>query len=136
MEKERLAQAIARIEQAAETLDKVRPPRASAQGEARDADWEAQRSALEAAHAEALQDKERTIAKLRADLDDIGKLKDEEIETLRARLQDSASDENTGVSDVEHRKLQEKYERLRNAAGSTLQGLDNLIARSEGSENG
>lgn len=129
MDKERLARAIAKIEQAADVIGKARnsvqPDTASnAQLEA---DLESARSALE--------DRDRTIAKLRADADDIGRLKDEEIARLRDRLEAGNTAEN-GVSVAEYQELQQKYAQLKASAEATLTGLDQVIDKAERANHG
>lgn len=129
MDQERLASVIAKIEQAAE---KIGSARATPQP---DADSSPQLEAeLETARA-ALEDRDRTIAKLKADSADIGRLKDEEIERLRNRLNAGESG-GTGVSAAEYEALQQKYAQLKASAESTLAGLDQLIGKAEHANNG
>lgn len=74
-------------------------------------------------------DRDRTIAKLRADIADIGRLKDEEIARLReavASMEDRASGHPpTNGGDPE---LEAKYQRLKVTAEATIAGLDRVIA--------
>lgn len=136
MENERLARAIARIEQAAVALDNVGPLTAPASGPADDAAIRAELDSQIAADQATLDERERTIAKLRADLVDIGKLKDEEISRLRGELQNITEPQQSGVSEPEHQALLQKYDRLRATAESTLAGLDGLIEKTERADNG
>jgi len=133
MEKERLARAIERIEQAAEKIGSSGP--APQLDMALSAQFEAD---LESARV-ALEDRDRMIAKLQADSADIGRLKDEEINRLREQLQ-AAKDAGTGVSLAEYRALQHQYDQLKTSAKSTLAGLDRIIGNAEqasdGSNNG
>ncbi|MGJ8537265.1 MAG: hypothetical protein ACSHW2_08940 [Parasphingopyxis sp.] len=136
MEDERLARAIARIEQAVAKLDGIGPLTARPGAPADDTAHRAEFESLEKAHREALDDRDRTIAKLRADIADIGALKDQEIARLQKELQAAADAGSPTVSEAEHLALQQKYDRLRTAAESTLNGLDGLIGKVEGARNG
>ncbi len=74
-------------------------------------------------------DRDRRIAKLRADIADIGRLKDEEIARLRGELsaiedRDSAPLPANGGDPV----LEAKYARLKATAEATIAGLDRVIA--------
>lgn len=129
MDKERLARAIAKIEQAADAIGKARntaQPETSADAQL-EADLESTRSALE--------DRDRTIAKLRADAEDIGRLKDEEIARLRDRLE-AGDTGDKGVSTAEYEELQQKYARLKASAEATLAGLDQVIDKAERANHG
>ncbi|MGP1354509.1 MAG: hypothetical protein ACTS1Z_14410 [Parasphingopyxis sp.] len=129
MDKERLARAIAKIEQAADAIGKARnsvQPDTTSNAQL-EADLESARSALE--------DRDRTIAKLRADADDIGRLKDEEIARLRDRLEAGNTAEN-GVSVAEYQELQQKYAQLKASAEATLAGLDQVIGKAERANHG
>ena len=136
MENERLARAIARIEQAAVALDNVGPLTAPASEPADDATIRAELDSQKVAHQATLDERERTIAKLRADLADISNLKDEEIERLRGKLQNRPEPQQSGVSEADHQTLQQKYDRLRATAESTLAGLDGLIEKTGRADNG
>ncbi|WP_299327378.1 hypothetical protein [Parasphingopyxis sp.] len=124
MEKERLARAIARIEQAAETIGSVGqiPQPDTAALERLQAELESAKAALE--------ERDRTIAKLRADAADIGRLKDQEIQRLRDQIHAEKSAE-SGVSAAEHEALQRKYAHLKATAESTLADLDQVIGKAE-----
>ncbi len=134
MGNERLERALARIEKAADALSEIDAGKAGAE----QADTGPPREDFEAALAE----RDRTIAKLRADLVDISKLKDEEIERLRGALEaqsdaqggsgDSAGEAETGGDPA----LQAKYDRLESQARKTLAELDALIAKAEGAADG
>jgi|GEM_PF-6991374 len=144
MENKRLARAIARIEQAAAKLDDVGPLAAPISAPTDDTALKAENEALKTAHKDALGDRDRSIAKLQADIADISALKDQEIAQLRGELQAMS---NTGVnaggiaaepaiSEAEHHALKQRYDRLRVTAESTLTGLDGLISKVERAENG
>lgn len=136
MENERLARAIARIEKAADRLGTAEPAAAPADTPSQNPDLVAELESMKAAHKAALDDRDRTIAKLRADFADVGQLKDEEIERLRGELQAKQAPVQPAVSEAEYQSLQEKYERLRMTAETTLTGLDTLIDKTESAENG
>jgi hypothetical protein len=136
MENERLARAIARIEQATAKLDDIAPLAAPINPPTDDSALKAKLESLKSAHRDALDDRERTIAKLRADITDINALKDQEIDRLRNELQAAANSGNPAVSEAEHHALQQKYDRLHATAESTLSGLDGLISKVERTENG
>ncbi|RED15350.1 hypothetical protein [Parasphingopyxis lamellibrachiae] len=136
MEDERLARAIARIEQAVAKLAEIgplaAPPGTPADDTARKAEFES----LEKAHQDALDDRERTIAKLRADIADISALKDQEIARLQKELQAAPNTGVLTVPEAEHHALQQKYDQLRSTAESTLNGLDGIIGKVERAKNG
>ena len=89
------------------------------------ADDEAQRSEA------LLADRDRTIAKLQADLADITRLKDQEIAALRAELADRVP------SPADTAPIEGKYAQLRAAAEKTVSGIDRILAQaSEGGPNG
>ncbi|QLC24398.1 hypothetical protein HFP57_04710 [Parasphingopyxis algicola] len=136
MENDRLARAIARIEQAADRLGNAKPAAAPVTAPAEEAGLAAELESMKAAHKAALEDRERTIAKLQADFADVGKLKDEEIERLRGELQAKDASLQSPVSEAEYRTLQDKYERLRATAETTLTGLDAVIGKVESADNG
>lgn len=144
MGNERLARAIARIEQAAATLDAIEPLGQPMSTQADDAVLKAEHDSLVTSHESALADRDRTIAKLQADMSDISTLKDQEIARLRGELQslaDSSADAapdsgDPAISVSEHQALQQKYDRLRSTAESTLTGLDSLITKAEQAKNG
>jgi len=143
MENKRLARAIARIEQAAAKLDDVGPLAAPISAPTDDAALKAENEALKTAHKDALGDRDRSIAKLQADIADISALKDQEIAQLRGELQAMSAGVNAGgnaaepaISEAEHHALKQRYDRLRVTAESTLTGLDGLISKVERAENG
>jgi Skp family chaperone for outer membrane proteins len=136
MENERLAHAIARIELAAAKLDDAGPLPISASSPSAGTALKTELESMKAAHKEALDDRDRTLAKLRADFSDIGKLKDEEIGRLRSESQRQGSAANSAVSEAEYQSLKQKYDQLRKTAESTLAGLDGLIDKAERAENG
>ena len=76
----------------------------------------------------AIEDRDRKIAKLRADIDDICKLKDEEIGQLRTELAGTVRppDPEPGR---ELAALQRRYDALEAAASAALGRIDALIAR-------
>lgn len=136
MENERLARAIARIEQAAAKLDDIGPLTAPSGAPVDYTAHKAELESLEKAHKDALEDRERTIAKLRADITDISALKDQEIARLQEDLQAAAAAGSSTVPEAEYQALQQKYDQLRTTAESTLNGLDSLIGKVEGVKNG
>lgn len=136
MEDERLARAIARIEQAVAKLDDIGPLTASPGAHADDTARTMEFDSLEKAHKDALDDRDRTIAKLRADITDISALKDQEIARLQKELQTAASAGSTAVPEAEHLALRQKYDRLRTSTQEALDGLDGLIGKVEGAKNG
>lgn len=77
-------------------------------------------------HEAVLADRDRTIAKLEADLADIGKLKDEEIAHLRAEL--AAGPVATAASAAPH-PAEAKHARLQEAAERTIAGIDRILAQ-------
>ncbi|MBC2777568.1 hypothetical protein [Parasphingopyxis marina] len=137
MGNERLARALTRIEDAAARLDRAAAPAAAPAGDKAEAALAAEIDALRAAHSSEIEDRDRTIAKLRADLDDIGKLKDEEIARLRAELAERpAGLPASGIDEAEYKALQQRCERLESATKSALSGLDTLIATAEAQNHG
>ena len=87
--------------------------------------------AIEDARA-AIEERDRTIAKLRADIEDIGRLKDDEIVQLRQRLaKETESTEAATRSAAAGAEAQRRYSRLAEAARATISGLDELIAAGE-----
>jgi hypothetical protein len=137
MGNERLSRALARIEDAAAKLDRVAAQPAPVGPSEAEAALAAEIESLKSAQQAAIEDRDRTIAKLRADLADIGKLKDEEIARLRATLAEQQAEAPLSAADeAEHNALQEKYDRLESAAKSALSGLDTLIATAEAQNHG
>jgi hypothetical protein len=137
MGNERLARALTRIEDAAARLDRAAAPAAAPERGEADAAHTAELDALKSAHRSEIEDRDRRIAKLRADLDDIGKLKDEEIARLRAELAERPAGSPTpAIDETEHKALQERCERLESATKSALSGLDTLIATAEAQDHG
>ncbi|MEQ9662343.1 MAG: hypothetical protein RLN87_07335 [Parasphingopyxis sp.] len=89
------------------------------------ADDEAQRSEA------LLADRDRTIAKLQADLADITRLKDQEIAALRAKLADRAA------APADTAPIEARYAQLRAAAEKTVSGIDRILAQApEGGTHG
>lgn len=130
MTSERLNRVTSKIEAAVERLSQL-DPEALGRGaqpapEGRAAD-DADR------HRREIEDRDRKIAKLRADLDDISDLKDQEIDRLRRELDSRPEQPQSpaGVDPEKHADLQRRHDRLRRAAGATRQRLDALIARME-----
>lgn len=136
MENERLARAIARIEQAAAKLDNVEPLAAPVSAPTDSTAYTAELDSIKTAHKDVLDDRDRTIAKLQADIADIGALKDQEIERLQGELQAVGNAAAPAISEADHHALQQKYDQLRATAESTLTGLDGLISKVERAENG
>ncbi|MEM8694415.1 MAG: hypothetical protein AAGE05_00140 [Pseudomonadota bacterium] len=139
MDNDRLARAIARIEEATARIGDARPQSAPAVDQSTENALKAELESIKAAHKVTLEDRDRTIAKLRADFADIGKLKDEEIERLRADLAARDTAETTTektVPDAAFQALQHKYDGLRAVAETALADLDGLIAKAERAENG
>lgn len=80
-----------------------------------------------------LEARDRTISKLRADLQDITRLKDEEIARLRSELE-ARPDSVPQMLDCDEPRdveLARKYERLRETAEATLAELDAMIDAAE-----
>lgn len=136
MENERLARAIARIEQAAAKLDNVEPLAAPVSAPADNIAHKAELDSINTAHKDVLDDRDRTIAKQQADIADISALKDQEIERLQGELQAAGNAPAPAISEADHHTLQQKYDRLRATAESTLTNLDGLISKVERAENG
>lgn len=135
MADQRLNLAIAKIEGALARLETGERDGAFSPGDdGQAAAIEERLAEIEAGHEAALADRDRTIAKLRADIADVARLKDEEIAGLRRELAASRQAEAaapSGVSEAEHGALREKYERLRERTRATLADLDMVIAAAE-----
>ncbi len=94
---------------------------------------------MNTAHAAAIDERDRALAKLRADAADIDKLKDQEIERLRAELESKSADTATATTsahDAELQALQQKYDRLHAMASTVLTDLDTIIEQAERATNG
>lgn len=130
MTSERLNRVTSKIEAAVERLSQLDP---SALARPAPGLLEGPAAEDEERHRREIEDRDRKIAKLRADLDDISDLKDREIERLRTALASRPEPERTpaGVDPDEHADLQRRHERLKRAAEATRQRLDALIARME-----
>ena len=135
MTSERLTRVTSKIEAAVERLSQL-DPSAFAAGdrslfEDEDAAEEREQQRRE------IEDRDRKIAKLRADIDDISDLKDQEIERLRSEIDARGQPAKPPASSVgkdEHDALRKRYDRLRAAAETTRKRLDGLIARMEKSD--
>ncbi|QLC21706.1 hypothetical protein HFP51_05645 [Parasphingopyxis sp. CP4] len=139
MENDRLSLVIARIDAAAVRIAKAQPGASAATDQDAEKKLRQEIAALNSAHAAALDERDRAIAKLRADAADIDKLKDQEIERLRSELQ-AKSDEtgaiDTAAHDAELHAIQQKYDRLYAAASTVLSDLDIIIEQAEQANNG
>ena len=132
MTSERLKRVTSKIEAAVERLSQLDPSTIGASDrplfEDGDAAEERERQRSE------IEDRDRRIAKLRADIDDISDLKDQEIERLRGELDARATPpavDKDSVGKDEHDALRKRYDRLKAAAEKTKTRLDALIARME-----
>ena len=139
MENDRLSLVIARIDAAAARIAEAQqaaPPAASPESEEK---LQQEIAALNSAHAAAIDERDRALAKLRADAADIDKLKDQEIERLRAELQSKNAEMETGDSSAHEaalQALQQKYDHLHAMASTVLTDLDTIIEQAERANNG
>jgi hypothetical protein len=137
MVNERLDHALAKIEAAVSRIDEAN--RAGTIATSADSPAGTQTAEQDQALASLrneLDSRDRTIAKLRADLVDIGRLKDEEIARLRSELAALGDAAPAGGEQVAFQALERKYEKLARAAEGTLKGLDQLIAKTEAPDHG
>lgn len=131
MTNERLKRVTSKIEAAVERLAQLDP---AAQDGAGASPAKAPPAEEQERQRREIEDRDRKIAKLRADLDDISDLKDQEIARLRDALQRQAQPvepPGESIEVEEHAALQRRYDRLREAAQATQQRLEALIARME-----
>ena len=139
MENDRLSLVIARIDAAAARIAEAQqaaPPAASPESEEK---LQQEIASLNTAHAAAIDERDRALAKLRADAADIDKLKDQEIERLRAELQSKSAETEAGDSSAHEaalQTLQQKYDRLHAMASTVLIDLDTIIEQAERANNG
>lgn len=85
-------------------------------------------------HAAAVEERDRTIAKLRADAADIDKLKDEEIARLRGALEAAEQTQLATVDAEAVNALQRRNAALEHSVRSALAAIDAVIARNAPSE--
>lgn len=130
MTSERLNRVTSKIEAAVERLSQLEPT--PAQGGSPML-FEEPEGETARRHRREIEDRDRKIAKLRADIDDISSLKDEEIARLRGELARRSAP--GGEAAHEHAALEKRYDRLKTAAEAAQQRLDRLIAQIE-TENG
>jgi predicted nucleic acid-binding Zn-ribbon protein len=139
MENDRLSLVIARIDAAAARIAEAQLAGSAPTDQDAERKLQQEVAALNSAHATAIDERDRAIAKLRADAADIDKLKDQEIERLRAELQSQAAETgalNTAAHEAELHALQQKYDRLYAAASTVLNDLDTIIEQAEQATNG
>ena len=139
MENDRLSLVIARIDAAAARIAEAQqaaPPAASTESEEK---LQQEIASLNSAHAAAIDERDRALAKLRADAADIDKLKDQEIERLRAELESKPAETEAGDSSAHEaalQALQQKYDQLHAMASTVLTDLDTIIEQAERANNG
>ena len=139
MENDRLSLVIARIDAAAARIAEAQqaaPPAASTESEEK---LQQEIASLNSAHAAAIDERDRALAKLRADAADIDKLKDQEIERLRAELESKPAETEAGDSSAHEaalQALQQKYDQLHAMASTVLADLDTIIEQAERANNG
>ncbi|NNC72572.1 MAG: hypothetical protein HKN78_06805 [Sphingomonadaceae bacterium] len=133
MASERLNRSIEKIEQAIARLEESgRAGAAKKRDDPAKAALAEQLAAASRDHEAALEERERTIAKLRADAQDIDALKDEEIARLRDEIerqrQTAPQAPPAGINQQTHDRLKQKYAALEQSARQALGRLDELIA--------
>ena len=139
MENDRLSLVIARIDAAAARIAEAQqaaPPAASHESEEK---LQQEIASLNSAHAAAIDERDRALAKLRADAADIDKLKDQEIERLRLELESKRAEtpiDTNSASEADLKALQQKYDRLHALASTVLIDLDTIIEQAERANNG
>lgn len=139
MENDRLSLVIARIDAAAARIAEARPAAAPSASQDSQEKLQEEITALNSLHAAAIDERDRALAKLRADAADIDKLKDQEIERLRAELESKRTDTgavDTSAHEAELQALQQKYDRLHAVASTVLSDLDTIIEQAERATNG
>lgn len=131
MASERLNRSIDKIEQAVALLEQRGEETAAKSTDDRElAALTEQFESAEREHRDALEDRDRTVAKLRADVDDINKLKDAEIARLRSEIENrgNAAGEAAEASKAETDRLREKCDRLEQTSRQAIGRLDAAIA--------